>query len=208
MGSLGLTMNQDSQVILILRRVRLTYQGLGDPDNMQLQSEREARYKCGLGHWQLSGFFPTRDPESNRTSCELLPARTASSACLSRHSGDLPKPRRRLRSLPASPSHGHLSNASLISQVVSLIQRSLSQPLPSPSSPARARLLSSPSSSPDFAFMGNRRLSVGSGLELGSCIGSSMNQLQLSSPSRPLSSLRSLVSLNLKDSHAQYTFFQ
>lgn len=83
MGSLGLTMNQDSQVILILRRVRLTYQGLGDPDNMQLQSEREARYKCGLRHWQLSGFFPTRDPESNRTSCELLPARTPSSACLS-----------------------------------------------------------------------------------------------------------------------------
>ena len=40
MGSLGLTMNQDSQVILILRLVRLTYQqGLGVPENVQLQSE-------------------------------------------------------------------------------------------------------------------------------------------------------------------------
>lgn len=69
--------------------------------------------------------------------------------CVSLRSGDLPKPRRRIRSLSrASLRHDHLSNVSLISQVVSLIQRSLSQPLPSPSSPVPARLLSSPSTSP------------------------------------------------------------
>lgn len=81
MGSLGLTMNQDSQVILILL-VRLTYQqGLGVPENVQLQSEWEALYKCELGHWQMLGFFPTRVPESNPTSSELLRAGTDSSVC-------------------------------------------------------------------------------------------------------------------------------
>ncbi|OWK11902.1 hypothetical protein Celaphus_00003404, partial [Cervus elaphus hippelaphus] len=129
MGSLGLTMNQDSQVILILRRVRLTYQGL---ETRRVTGPPANCFRPGPPPLRVFPFAP----------------------------GDLPKPRRRLRSLQASPSHGHLSNVSLISQVLSLIQRSLSQLLPSPSSPARARLLSSPSSSPDFAFMGNRRLSA------------------------------------------------
>lgn len=189
MGSLGLTI-QDSQMILILRWLHLPYQqGLGAPENVQLQSEWEAQYKCELGQWQMLGFFPIRVPESNRPSSELLPARTDSSECFPSLGRIAQATQAHLLS-PWPPWAMTTSATCLLFPRWCLLFKDPSASRSPHPHPLPQQDFWVPPAPPPLPFMGNRQCSVGLGLELGSHTGSPMNQLQLSGPSRPLSSLR------------------
>lgn len=137
MGSLGLTI-QDSQMILILGWLHLPYQqGLGAPENVQLQSEWEAQYKCeGLDSGRCLVFShksPRRvtGPPLNcfRPGLWLL--------WVFPFARKLPKPRSAfaLSPWPPEPWRPQQRHSSFPGDVS--YSRSLSQPLPHPHRPSK-----------------------------------------------------------------------